>query len=210
MGRGRALRSGRGARVRHHSHRTSSRWAPRSRAVSVARSASVGPDSELIVVDDGSTDGTVAAAARTGARVLRLPTTPGRRRPGTTAPPARGEILFFVDADVVVDRERPACGARSSEDPTSPPSSAPTTRPARGHGLAVPEPAPPLRAPAGQPRGVDVLGGVRRRPASGVRSGGGFDEARFRRPRSRTSSSAIGCGARATASAGQATCSAPT
>jgi GT2 family glycosyltransferase len=68
-----------------------------------ALEASVGPDAEIIVVDDGSTDDTAAAAARTSVRILRLAENAGpaaARNHG--ARHARGEILFFVDADVIV------------------------------------------------------------------------------------------------------------
>ena len=68
-----------------------------------ALEASAGPDSEIIVVDDGSTGDTVAADAPTSARVLRLADNAGpaaARNHG--ARHARGEILFFVDADVIV------------------------------------------------------------------------------------------------------------
>lgn len=64
-----------------------------------------GPDSEVLVVDDASTDGTPSAAAQLGARVLRLPKHSGpaaARNHG--ADQARGDVLFFVDADVVVAR----------------------------------------------------------------------------------------------------------
>jgi len=59
------------------------------------------PDCELVVVDGGSTDGTVAAA--TGlARVLR--TEPGRAlQMNTGAAHTNGDVLWFVHADVVVD-----------------------------------------------------------------------------------------------------------
>lgn len=61
------------------------------------------PDSELIVVDDASTDATPSAAARQGAQVLRLEQNSG---PGAArnlgAARAGGEVLLFVDADVVV------------------------------------------------------------------------------------------------------------
>ena len=60
-------------------------------------------ESEVIVVDDASTDDTPAVAARMGVRVLRLAQNSGpaaARNHGARL--AQGEILFFVDADVVV------------------------------------------------------------------------------------------------------------
>lgn len=58
---------------------------------------------EVIVVDDTSTDDTVAVAAAMGARVVP---SGGRLGPGgarnQAAPAAKGAILWFVDADVVV------------------------------------------------------------------------------------------------------------
>jgi glycosyltransferase involved in cell wall biosynthesis len=60
-------------------------------------------DSEIIVVDDASTDDTPSVAARSGARLLRLAKNSGpaaARNHG--AKHARGEILLFVDADVIV------------------------------------------------------------------------------------------------------------
>jgi GT2 family glycosyltransferase len=68
-----------------------------------ALTAECGPDAELIVVDDASTDETPFIAAAFTARVLRLSKNAG---PATArnrgAAQARGDILFFVDADVVV------------------------------------------------------------------------------------------------------------
>ena len=58
---------------------------------------------EVIVVDDGSRDGSAELARELGARVLR-----GEHRAGPAAArnrgaeAARGDVLFFVDADVVV------------------------------------------------------------------------------------------------------------
>ena len=68
-----------------------------------ALTASCPAGSEIIVVDDGSTDDTAAVAAATGARVIRLPVNSGpaaARNCG--AHQARGDLLFFIDADVVV------------------------------------------------------------------------------------------------------------
>jgi GT2 family glycosyltransferase len=68
-----------------------------------ALTASSIPDSEIIVVDDGSTDDTASVAARAEVRVLSLARNSGvsaARNRG--ARQARGDILFFVDADVVV------------------------------------------------------------------------------------------------------------
>ena len=65
--------------------------------------ASCCPGSEIIVVDDASTDDTPSIAARMGVRVLRLEKNSGpaaARNYG--ARQAQGDILFFVDADVVL------------------------------------------------------------------------------------------------------------
>src|SRR5690606_33540787 len=57
--------------------------------------------SEVIVVDDGSTDDTAEAARRAGARVIRLAQNRGKGaalQAGTAA--ARGDVLLLLDADV--------------------------------------------------------------------------------------------------------------
>ena len=61
------------------------------------------PECEIIVVDDASSDDTAARAASSGARVVSLSRNRGpaaARNEGARR--SRGDILFFVDADVVV------------------------------------------------------------------------------------------------------------
>lgn len=64
----------------------------------------VRPPDEVIVVDDASTDGSADLAESLGARVISLPGGPWgparARNQGAAA--AQGEILLFLDADVVV------------------------------------------------------------------------------------------------------------
>jgi len=58
------------------------------------------PDSEIVVVDDGSTDDTGAIAARAGARVVRHPASRGNGAAiKTGARAATGDVLVFMDAD---------------------------------------------------------------------------------------------------------------
>ena len=60
-------------------------------------------ESEIIVVDDGSTDNTAAIAVRENVRVLRLSKNagPGAARNYGVAH-SHGDVVFFVDSDVVV------------------------------------------------------------------------------------------------------------
>jgi len=58
------------------------------------------PQAEVIVVDDGSSDGTGAAATAAGARVIRHPASRGNGAAiKTGARHATGELLAFMDAD---------------------------------------------------------------------------------------------------------------
>jgi len=71
--------------------------------LSAVKASAKNSDTEIIVVDDASTDETPAVAASMGVRVLRLERNSGpaaARNFG--ARHAGGEILFFVDADVVL------------------------------------------------------------------------------------------------------------
>ena len=68
-----------------------------------ALTTSCPPGAEIIVVDDASTDGSAAVAARPGVRCSGFPTNAGpaaARNYG--AQHARGDALLFVDSDVVV------------------------------------------------------------------------------------------------------------
>jgi glycosyltransferase involved in cell wall biosynthesis len=57
---------------------------------------------ELIVVDDGSTDGTAAIAEAHGARVVRVEVRQIARARNAGGRAATGSLLIFVDADTVV------------------------------------------------------------------------------------------------------------
>jgi len=73
--------------------------------------ASRGVELEAIVADDGSTDGTAGAAAAYPCRVLRLPHRGAAAARNAGAAAARGEMLFFTDADC---RLAPATLARAA------------------------------------------------------------------------------------------------
>ncbi len=77
-----------------------------------------GEVAEVIVVDDGSTDGSPALAAMLGATVIP---SGGRLGPGGArnqgAQQARGDILWFVDADVIVHEDAARQVAAGFTDP---------------------------------------------------------------------------------------------
>jgi len=82
-----------------------------------ALSASDYPADEIIVVDDGSTDNSAETSRQKGATVLQMPQQSGpaaARNIGSQR--ARGDILLFVDADVVVHRDSIARVAASFEN----------------------------------------------------------------------------------------------
>jgi len=80
-------------------------------------SASLPADTELIVSDDGSSDGSAGVAEANGARVVRHPLRTGpaaARNRGASA--AHGEILVFLDADVRVHTDTLAMLLGAFED----------------------------------------------------------------------------------------------
>jgi glycosyltransferase involved in cell wall biosynthesis len=83
-----------------------------------ALSAAAPPPLEIIVVDDGSTDETPRAAAAAGARVLRCEKNIGAAAAKNRgARDARGDILFFTDADIVPPRDALTVIQRALQNP---------------------------------------------------------------------------------------------
>ncbi|MBV9852239.1 MAG: glycosyltransferase, partial [Armatimonadetes bacterium] len=86
-----------------------------SQTLGQARSA-LGRDAELIVVDGGSMDETVAVAERQGARVIASPRGRGRQmNAGATA--AQGDLLLFLHADTLLPPEAGRLIQEAARDP---------------------------------------------------------------------------------------------
>ena len=78
----------------------------RTIAAVVREAARICRDAEVLVIVNGSTDGTATIAEQAGARVLQYPEALGHdagRRVGAAA--ARGQILLFTDADIPIPAE---------------------------------------------------------------------------------------------------------
>ncbi len=72
---------------------------------------------EVIVVDNGSTERTAEIAEDAGARVVSEPRRGVARARNAGAAMARGDVLVFVDADVLLPDGALARVARSMSDP---------------------------------------------------------------------------------------------
>src|SRR3954470_10731320 len=75
------------------------------RCLSAIRTAmeSAGTEHEIIVVDDSSTDGTSCIARQQDARVLRVEHRQIAATRNAGAREAHGDVLFFVDADTLIN-----------------------------------------------------------------------------------------------------------
>lgn len=78
----------------------------------VASAGAVGEPFEVVVVDDASTDRTAAVAADHGARVVRVEHRQIAATRNAGARAARGDVLFFVDADTLANPAAVRAGLR--------------------------------------------------------------------------------------------------
>jgi glycosyltransferase involved in cell wall biosynthesis/uncharacterized membrane protein len=77
------------------------------------------PELEVVVVDDGSTDATAAAARRhPGVRLIQIPPSGLSNARNAGAQAARGEIVAFLDSDAFVPHEWPYLLALGFDRPT--------------------------------------------------------------------------------------------
>jgi glycosyltransferase involved in cell wall biosynthesis len=70
-----------------------------------AAAKAVGEPYEIVVADDGSTDGTAALAERAGAKVTRVAHRQIASTRNSGARAASGDMFIFVDADTTIDHE---------------------------------------------------------------------------------------------------------
>lgn len=78
-------------------------WIVRTIAAIRAAMESLAESHEIIVVDDASTDATARLAEEAGARVIRVAHRQIAAARNAGAREARGELLFFVDADTLTN-----------------------------------------------------------------------------------------------------------
>ena len=80
-------------------------WLPRSLTAARQALASIETPGEIVVVDNMSTDRTAHIAAAAGATVVNEPVRQISRARNSGARHARGDLLFFVDADTILSPE---------------------------------------------------------------------------------------------------------
>ena len=84
-------------------------------AIRLAAASGTKQPYEIIVVDDASTDTTAEVAARTSARLVSINRRQIAAARNAGAHAARGQILFFIDADTRINRAHVADGVAALE-----------------------------------------------------------------------------------------------